>query len=250
LKHIIFAVALLTLPVGAGAEALPDTFSFTVFSAGHKTGTAVIRVTERSPRLVLESVTEVDLGNVISHIEARTVANPKTFIVEKVTWDRTRGDIIDSGEINLAGRGYTGWVEMEGMRTAQERTWKHEHYLTLEDYVFEHEVLIALAYIASGESMESCAMVFPSATTTASVALGFVSDAEVESNSGAAVCRRLEVSITGASPYSLFFSPKINLPVYMVFPAVGVEVFLDSFFGDEPISKWVPEKTDSLSSGD
>lgn len=244
---LFLAAAALLMPISVSATTLPDSINYTIFSSGVKTGAAAIRVVERAPKLIIESETQVMFATVTINISARTVADPFTFAVEKFAWERTRADIVDSGEVLMSEEGYEGWIEIEGKRETVGRSWSYEPYFILEDYVLEHEILIALAFVASGDILDSSGILFPAAKLSSPITIGFVSEVEIESGERAIICRRIDVSITGATPYKLFFSPEMNLPVYMVFPAVGTEVFLDEFYGDHPLSKWVRQDTEESS---
>lgn len=60
----------------------------------------------------------------------------------------------------------------------------------------------------------------------------------LESMTQEAICTKLVIAIQGSSPFASYFDPESGLPVYLAFPTALVEVFLDDFYGDVPISRY------------
>jgi len=116
--------------------------------------------------------------------------------------------------------------------------------LFLEDYVMAHEILIARAHIVDGQMVGTYGLMFPSSFALSSATVQTASKAEIESEDAAVVCDKILVAIQGSDPYACFYDPARGLPVYMAFPQTNVEVFLDDFFGDHPVSRY-REKSDA-----
>jgi hypothetical protein len=104
--------------------------------------------------------------------------------------------------------------------------------------MMEHEVLIALAHIATGDDVREYGFVMPSSLTLARATIASATSAIMESDYESAVCTKLIVSLDGSEAFASFLDPKRNLPVYLAFPQTNVEVFLDDFYRDSPVVRY------------
>ena len=50
--------------------------------------------------------------------------------------------------------------------------------------------------------------------------------------------RTVLIAMGGSNAFASFYDPGRRLPVYIAFPSVAVEVFLDEFYGDTPVSRF------------
>jgi len=98
-------------------------------------------------------------------------------------------------------------------------------------------VAMALAHDAHKELVLNAELFLPNAMNIAQLTITATGEAEVESEYGAAVARKLIVQFTGASPFAIYFDQTRGLPVYMAFPQTGIEAFLDEFYMDKPVSR-------------
>jgi hypothetical protein len=110
--------------------------------------------------------------------------------------------------------------------------------IVLEDYVMSHEVIIANAYVASGANPAEFGLLFPSSGNITPVEITKGSVTALESETQEAICTKLLIAMGGSSAFASFYDPERGLPVYIAFPSVAVEVFLDDFYGDAPVSRF------------
>jgi hypothetical protein len=226
----------------AWANSLPETVGYTIYSHGQEVGHSDIRVTETETAIELESSTRVRITDADSIIMAcRTVADPQTFLVRTFEFNGSRGPSAIDGQVTIAGDS----VYSKFMRNDNEiddyRISPFDRNLVLEDYIMEHEILIALAHDAregGGNTPEDYGLLFPSSLTVTSAKVAFASTVEIESDVSAVVCKKLIVKIAGSKPFASYFDPERRLPVYMAFPQTNVEVFLDDFFGESPVTRY------------
>ena len=70
--------------------------------------------------------------------------------------------------------------------------------------------------------------------------LSVISASEIsfESNIKETTCTKIVLTIEGGSGFASYFDEARGLPVYLAFPASNTEVFLDEFFGDEPVTRY------------
>jgi hypothetical protein len=231
-------VLLAQLPAQVWANTLPEKIGFTIYQRGVEVGRSDITVTETAAELVLESKTTMRFGNETMDLSCRTVADPKTFLVRSFDFFGTKSGTKLDGQMFVEGDSIYGTVMRDNSEKADYRISPLKKNLFMEDFIMEHEVLLALTHSVSEENPCEYGMMFPATFGLSRASLAFASTLEIESDTKAAVCKKLLVSIQGSEPFASYWDPKRKLPVYMAFPQTNVEVFLDEFFGDSPISRY------------
>jgi hypothetical protein len=224
------------------ANSLPETIGYTIFNRGHEVGHSQIDVTQTATEIVFESTTRVQFTAADSmSVTSRTVADPQTFLIRSFEYDGIRGPSTIHAEVTVYGDSLHYLIDRNGEITDDYKKSPYEYNLMLEDYIMEHEVLIALSHNARVEGTSTPAhygVLFPLGAVMTSADIVFASDLEIESDTESAVCKKLVIKISGSEPFATFFDPERGLPVYMAFPQTLVEVFLDDFFGDSPVTRY------------
>jgi hypothetical protein len=226
-----------TLPVWANT--LPPEIGYTIYRKGVEIGRCDIKVAETVDELVFESTTKVDLGNDMTlEMTCRTVADPKTFLIRSYEYVGQKAGVSLDGFLEIDGDSLHGVVLRDDVESSDYKLSPYDRNLLLEDFVMDHEVLIALAHSVSGENPGTYGLMFPTGMSFVKATLAFASTLEIESDYKSTVCKKLLVAIEGSQPFASFYDPNRRLPVYMAFPQTHVEVFLDEFFGDSPVSRY------------
>lgn len=236
----IFALLVLTqLAPGAWAKALPEKVGYTIYSRGEEVGHSAITITRTSDAVVFESTASVQFTPTESiELTCHTVADPKTFLIREFDFHGQRAGTKIEGRIEVEGDSLYGTVYRDDVELSSYKKSSFDRHLMLEDFVLEHEILIALAHEAAGVNPAEYGLLFPATITMAKATVAFASTLEIESDTQAVVCKKIIVAIEGSSPYAVYYDPERRLPVYMAFPQTSVEVFLDDFFGDSPVSRF------------
>jgi len=60
----------------------------------------------------------------------------------------------------------------------------------------------------------------------------------VDGSNQSMTARKLLVAIQGGDPFESLIDPERGIPVYIRFPGIGAEVFLNDFYGDNPVSQY------------
>jgi hypothetical protein len=241
MKNLAIVLLLVFLAQPAGtvwANTLPDEIGYTIYQRGQRLGHCDIKVTESAEALVLESTTKMKFGSETMELTCRTEADPETYLVRRFEYFGTKAGTSVDGFVNMEGDSIWGTLLTGDVEVTDYRLSPLDRNLFLEDYVMDHEVLAALAHSAGGSRGAEYGIVFPSNLTLAKCGAAFASKQVVESDYKSAVCEKLLVHIEGSDPFASYFDPKRNLPVYIAFPQTNVEVFLDEFYGDSPVSQY------------
>lgn len=244
LSLMLALVFLAQLPVQVWANTLPKKIGYTIYSQGKEAGHSDITVTETATELVLESKTTMDFGTEKMEMSCRTVADPKTFIVRSFDFHGVKAGTNIDGQMFAEGDSLYGTVIRGDQERSDYRITPFEKTLMFEDYIVEHQVLIALAHSVSEVDPADYGLMLPASFALLRASLVFATTLEIESDVKAAVCKKLLVAVEGSEPYASYWDPKRKLPVYMAFPQTSVEVFLDEFYAGSPVSRFRPPEPD------
>jgi hypothetical protein len=241
MNRLSMALALLVtaLPMsGAHAGTLPPKIEYTIYMNGERVGHTTIRTSETADAIVLESNLEAHFSSFDMNLTCRTEADKKTFLVRNFEYQGTKGGMDFKGVFDAVGDSLHFTVTTDSVTKDDYRIAPDERNLVIEDYVFEHQALLALAVLRSGERIQDYGLVFPSAVALTTCTVGDASKASLESDTAELICTKIVVAISGSDPYASYYDPTRHVPVYIAFPQTNVEVFLDEFFGKTPVSNY------------
>lgn len=219
---------------------LPDSVNYSIYIDGQLRGSSNIEIEQSDDSIVFTSRNRVDFQIATMDIRSRTKADASTFQIRRFEYEgdkatlKLKGTVVvrdDSIFAESITPGRAGKFAIRVLRS---------HTLFLEDYIMEHEVLIALAQSAAGDGPTEYALLFPSGFASAIATQQRMDEVTLTSDTAEALTTRIQVSIEGSDPYDLYFDPKRSLPIYMVFPTTRAEVFLDSFYGASPQTRFLP----------
>jgi hypothetical protein len=229
-------VAGLVCALPAHADTLPKTLGYTFYVRGEPAGRADIKITKTAKDLVFESQTRVLNNFAVLAYTSRTVADPKTYLVRDFRLEGTKGDYPVSCEAHLRADSAYGYVETNGTLTDKRVQMKISPTVLFEDWLVEHEILLALTQAHSTQKTSTYGLLFPTTFTPADITLGYSGDILVEAGAKSMTARKLVVIIRGAQPYESRVDPKNGVPIYIRFPESQTEMFLDKIFGENPVT--------------
>jgi len=226
--------------VAPATAKLPATLGYTFFVDGQPVGRTDIRVVETPGALKFESKTRVSTASGTIELTAQTEADPKTFAVRQFSFKGTKGDRPVETLVHVAGDSVYGEIALGGTRTPKALRLPKPRAVVFEDWLMELELLLALTQAQSKQKTSVYGLVFAGSFLPAELMAGFAGEVLVEAGERSFAARRLVVAITGAAPFESHVDPERGVPVYLRFPAVRAEVFLDEVFGDNPVTYFVP----------
>ena len=218
------------------AHALPKTLGYSFYVKGVPVGRADLKITESSREIVFESQTHVLTGVDVIALNTRTVAHPKTYALLDFSYRGTKGEHTVACHAQVRGDSVYGFTEMDGTLKDKNLKMPQKRSLLFEDWVMEHEILLALTQAASANKTDTYGLVFTSSFSPAEVTAGYSGDVLVEAGRNSLTARKLVVIIRGAEPFESHIDPKRGVPVYIRFPQSRTEIFLDEVFGENPLT--------------
>lgn len=221
---------------GVQAGTLPQTLGYSFYVEGEPAGRADIKITQTAKELVFESRTRVLTNYSVMAYTARTVADPKTYFVRQFSMEGTKGERSIACAATLTPDSVFGYLETSDGPADRRLKMPLSPTLLFEDWLVEHEVLMALTQARATEKTSKYGLLFPSTFTPATMTMGYAGDVLVEAGAHSMTARKLVVILTGASPYESHVDPKTGIPVYIRFPQTETEIFLDKIFGENPLT--------------
>ena len=236
---LLFAAALLAIAsVAESAGNLPPEFSYTIYVEGQEVGRSTTKVTEEAGVYVFDTSTDLAFNDFKLSLDTRTVVDNKTFLPLSFTYTGDKMGTLLDGETTITGNEATCVTGEHGQSYTSTRTSTHPDVLLFEEYVMDHEVIIARAFWEGGPEGKDYGILFPSSARMSAASIGKGSELSFESDTKEAYCVKLIISLQGGSPYASYYDPERGLPVYLAFPGTSTEVFLDEFFDGKPVSRY------------
>lgn len=218
------------------AHALPKTLGYSFYVKGAPAGRADLKITETPHEIVFESQTRVLTGTDVIALTARTVADPKTYELLDFSYKGTKGNHAVACQAQIEDDEVYGFIEMDGVVKDKRLKMRQKRSFLFEDWLMEHEILLALTQAASPNKTDSYGLVFTSSFSPAEITAGYSGEVLVEAGPKSMTARKLVVIIRGAEPFESHIDPIRGIPVYIRFPQSRTEIFLDEVFGENPLT--------------
>ena len=231
-------VALILLAGAMPADALPKKLAYLFYVDGQPVGRSDIKVTQSPGVLRFESKTYVAIGPNVIELACVTDADPRTYAVREFSMEGTKGGQPVAARVYALGDSVHGYVVTGGDRREKARRLPHPGTIVFEDWVMELEILLALTQARSTHVSDTYNLVFAGSFLPTDVVAGYTSEILVEAGSRSMAARKLAVAIKGADPFESHVDPNRGVPVYLQFPQVRAEIFLEEVFGDNPVSRF------------
>lgn len=239
MKRFVLATLLVILAGPAtAADRLPDRIDYTIYVRGTEAGYSRMTVTYEGDAVIVETDTRVEIDGFALNYASKTTADAKTFFVRSFEWSGVKAGKDTGGKVTVDGTSVAGTFRSGEYEQQGGREGRHDHLLFLEDYVMSHEVLIARAHTTLGAAETAYDLFQPVSFSMNSISVVSASEIAFESSIKEAICTKLILTVQGGSGFASYFDPGRGLPVYLAFPGSNTEVFLDEFFGGEPVSRY------------
>ncbi len=244
--EVLLVAGLVALAPATGARAaggaLPKTLGYSFYVSGEPAGRADIKITQTPKELVFESRTRVvNNFNVLAYT-SKTVVDPKTYRVRQFSVEGTKGEHPFACAATMTPDSVVGFLDTGNGPVERRLKMPASPTVLFEDWLVEHEVLMALTQAHAKDRTSTYGLLFPSSFTPATVTMGYSGDVLVEAGAHSLTARKLVVMLSGAAPYESHVDPKSGAPVYIRFPQSETEIFLDKIFGENPITYFQPKE--------
>jgi hypothetical protein len=223
-------------PLSSRGTKLPDKATFHLFTDGVYAGTNKIETVEKDGKLIITSVTSFAYGENILELESTTIADSKTFQTLRVKYEGKKGERPISGEFVLDGDTLIGKMSDAGNEFPFNAKLSGTGTFAMQENCLEHMMLLLQNFIPTGEFTKRYQLFFPVHTTIGETDAYFESEREIPVGESSLICKKVSMRMQLSDMFILFVDPKNNLPVYSLYPSTKWEAFLESYFGEEPLT--------------
>lgn len=239
-RAVALTIAVAYAPLAGAAESLPSKVAYTFYARGERVGRSEVRITRGAEALRFASKVWVSNGEAVIELSTRTEADPRTYALRSFAYEGSKGGTTVAASVTVRADSVFGFVAMGGSRESRRARVAPTPAVVWEDWVMELEILLALQQERAFKTASTRGLLLAGSYSAAQVTLGYTGEAVVESSNRSMTTRKLLVAIEGGEPFESFVDPKRGVPVYIHFPGIRAEVFLDDFFGDNPVSRYSP----------
>ncbi len=234
-KWMILSLAgIMACPSPSECSKLPREATYHIFIHGLHSGTNKITVEERDNTLILNSVNHVVYEEFRLDIRSRTVADSRTFQALSFEYEGVLGDQSISGHLSTSNDTVSGTFTVDGQEFAWKKAMKSDGIFAIQDYHFEHYMLLMKAFSANGEYLMRGEVLYPITTIMANLQLFAESEREMPIGDKSMVCKKVVISLQNTPSVFAFVDPAEELPIYLGFPSSKTEAMLESYYGENP----------------
>jgi hypothetical protein len=235
----------LALAVGGSAasarEPLPQTLHYTFFVAGQPAGASEIHLTRTKSSLVFESTMHVGVNENAVELACRTEADPTTFEVRNFSYTGTKAGSPVASVVHVSPDSVYGTLLSGGTKLNKKKDVRGREVVVFEDWVVEIQLLLALRQEQSPRVSTTYRFLLANSFMGGDALVGYTGDVLVQAGDRSLTARKLAVGIQGGAPFESHIDSR-GVPVYLNFPGVRAEIFLDEFFGDNPPTRYAPNQ--------
>ncbi|UCG50393.1 MAG: hypothetical protein JSW58_09255 [Candidatus Latescibacterota bacterium] len=246
-RHIVaimFTVCLAAvMPINGTSQAmdLPATATYLFYIQGQYAGKSDFEITQADDILIFKSKSTIKFEDYSQDLTCRTEIDKTTLRPRFFEYKGQHGDESVSGTVWIEGDSISGHTEVSGDQFPSSGRFKDPTYL-FQNYVAEHQIVIAQAIDASKDPFLRFHVLLPSDFMTLPAVAALESEIEMALDPKPVVCKKYVVSMQNSSAYLIYYDPNRKMPVYLDFPSVMTEVFLENAYGGKPVAKYEPPK--------
>jgi hypothetical protein len=240
-RILVIAAGITLLSVGIrplGAAEPPSKAIYLYFVQGQPAGKAEIQTTLEGGAYVVTSTSEIDFVDFNQTLTCRTDFAKESRRPTLFRYDGFRNDVKMSGTVRIGNGSAEGKLESGGTPYSGRVAWNDPTYL-FQDYVPDHLMMMARDLLALEKESSTFTVLFPSNMVLLPAIASNESEIELPVRPKPVVCRKFGIGFQNAAPFFVYVDSKQGIPIYVDFPSVQTEVFLQGTFGDHPATKYV-----------
>jgi|GEM_PF-2610187 len=233
---LVFLVLMQT----AFGRAFPKSGNYHIFIQGQYAGSCKFTSGLKSDLIIIDSETNIDFAGDAYNIKCHTELDSESYKPVSIFYNGNKpGTDSFSGRVFLERDSIVGDQKVSG-NTYESRLplSKDVETIFFENYVIDHEIVLARAYLRSKKEYWPVTLFYPSDFMASKAKVTVSSEFEMETQKGPLVCTKLIVAQEGSVPFYSYLDMDTHVPIYLDFPSTSTEVFLDGYFSREVRTKY------------
>lgn len=193
--------------------------------------------------LSIASHTELHFADYDLELDSETQVNANTQRMIAFSYNGVERELTEiEGTMRVNGDTISGTVVKNGDQFPSKKIGDINNTVFFENYVAEHEILLARQFLASGEDFKDIQLFYPTDFMFTGTIMSIVSDIELETGNGPVLCTKIAISLEGGSTFFSYIANEINVPIYLDFPSINAEFFYREYYGDKVNPKYTRPK--------
>jgi len=224
------------LPISRSSAQLPDKATYHLFTNGVYAGTNKIEFTRKDGKIIATSVTSFGFGDDQLDLKSTTVVDAKTYQTLHVSYEGKRSGKMISGDFTLDGDTLFGTMSEEENEYPFHAGLSGDGTYAMQENNMEGIMLLMQNFLSTDQFVKKYQLFFPLYTTIGDTDVRMESEREIPIGDKSLVCKKVTMTMQLSDMYILFIDPKNNLPAYALYPSSKWEAFLESYFGEKPLT--------------
>jgi hypothetical protein len=233
---LVICVFLMLLPLSGPYAELPKKATYHLFTNGVSAGTNKIETTEKNGRIILTSVTSYAYGDNVLELTSTTEADAKTFQTLRIKYKGHRNNRPVAGDFTLNSDTLTGTMTDDGNEFPFNAKLSGDGTFAMQQNTLEHMMLLIQNFVPTEKFMKTFQLFFPISTTIGTTNAHFESEREIPVGDKMVVCKKITMRMQLSDLFIVFVDPATNYPIYALYPSTKWEAFLESSFGEDPLT--------------
>jgi hypothetical protein len=233
---LVICIFIMLFPICGQGSTLPEKATYHLFTNGIRVGTNKIEFKEKDGKIIITSVTSFAYEDNELEMKCTTIADAKTYQTLRVTYEGKKSKRSVAGDFILDSDTLTGTMTDEGNEYPFNAKLSGNGTYAMQENNMEHLMLLLQDFVPSGEYVKKYQLFFPIYTTIGETNAHFESERELPIGDTSLICKKVSIVMQLSDVFILFVDPKNNLPAYALYPSTKWEAFLESYFGEEPIT--------------
>ena len=245
IKRLVFtawAAGVVVATAWAGSSPavdFPAKATYLFFIQGTPAGRSDIECAAEGGAYVFRSTSNVFRGEFADTMFCRTEFDKKTLRPRLFQYKGVVSSEKVSGTIRVEGDSAFSRTETGGNPFSVRVGWV-EPKLLFQNFVPEHLVVLSRFLTASDALVRRFTILFPADMMFVPGVGEVASELELATRPSPTICKKFGIAFQSSLPFFMYVDLKRDIPVYMDFPGVQTEMFLQSAFGDHPATKYAP----------
>lgn len=233
---LVICMFLMLLPLSGPYAQLPQKATYHLFTNGIHAGTNKIEITKKDGKFIITSVTEFAYLENELELTTTTIADAKTFQTLRITYEGKKNRRPIAGDFILDSDTLSGTMSDDGNEFPFHAKLSGAGTFAMQENTLEHMMLVMQSFVPSKEFAKKYQLFFPISTTIGDTDAIFESERELPVGDKTMVCKKITMTMQLSDRFIVFVDPENSYPVYALYPSTKWEAFLESYYGEEPLT--------------
>lgn len=226
----------------AAADPIPEEYNYIIYVEGSRAGTCHVTARPTKDSWLLESAVKLDHGEYHLDLQCKSEFDKQKYTPIYFSYEGEKISNEVSGTVWVDGDSVVGDIVIDGNHFPSGKLLTSTTVF-LENYAVEHQgMMLNVVDNAGGLYLRYDALMCSDFMTAPTVAV-LESEVELPTRDRPRVCKKYQITMQNSTPYIAYLDLDDRIAVYMDFPGMSTEIFLEAAYGHDPGTKYQPPAT-------